>query len=146
MARRGAGILLRGRTYWLDFTHEGQRHYARLGRGISAKAARDLAQVKRSAILTGAAGIGGPKRKDLTLEKAGAIFMTWAKANKRPRTVRTYQQCVNRLTQSFRTKRLSEISPFDLERYKRERIDEGVSVMVNRELACLRGLYNLCRA
>jgi len=48
--------------------------------------------------------------------------MTWAKANKRPRTVRTYQQCV-----------------------ARERIEQGVGVMVNRELACLRGLYNRCR-
>ena len=30
MARRGDGIYQRGETWWLDFTHEGKRHVARL--------------------------------------------------------------------------------------------------------------------
>ncbi len=30
MARRGDGIYLRGKTWWLDFTHEGRRYVARL--------------------------------------------------------------------------------------------------------------------
>jgi len=30
MARRGDGIYLRRNTWWLDFTHEGTRHVARL--------------------------------------------------------------------------------------------------------------------
>ena len=34
MARRGDGIYLRGKT-WGDFTHEGKRHVARLGKGIN---------------------------------------------------------------------------------------------------------------
>jgi hypothetical protein len=42
-------------------------------------------------------------------------------------TVRTYLQCVVQLKQSFGMKRLGEISPFDLERYKRERLDAGVA-------------------
>lgn len=28
MARRGDGIYLRGRTWWLDFSHQGRRHGA----------------------------------------------------------------------------------------------------------------------
>ena len=43
-------------------------------------------------------------------------------------------------------KRLGDVSPFDLERYKKGRVDAGVRVMVNRELACLRALYNRCAA
>ena len=35
MARRGDGGYLRGKTWWLDFTHEGKRHVARLGKGIN---------------------------------------------------------------------------------------------------------------
>jgi hypothetical protein len=34
MARRGDGIYLRRNTWWLDFTHEGTRHVARLGKGL----------------------------------------------------------------------------------------------------------------
>lgn len=32
MARRGDGIYQRGETWWLDFTHEGKRPAARLGK------------------------------------------------------------------------------------------------------------------
>ena len=142
MARRGDGIYQRGSTWWLDFTHEGKRHVVRIGKGISRTVAREIAGIKRAAILKGEAGIGGPKRSDLPIEKAGELFTV---ANKRRRTVRTYRQCVERLTAAFAGRRLSEVSAFDLERYKRDRIEAGVRVMVNRELACLRALYNRCR-
>ena len=135
MARRGDGIYRRGGTWWLDFMHEGKRHYVRLGRNISKTVAGEIAKVKRGAILKGEAGIGGPKRADLSFDKAAEEFLAWSKANKRPRTHRTYSQCIDRLKGAFPGRRLSEISAFDLERFKRERIDAGVTVMVNRELA-----------
>ena len=85
MARRGDAIYLRGKTWWLDFTHQGQRHAIRLGRNINRTAAGELASVKRAAILKGEAGIG-EKRKDLPFEKAAAKFLEWAEANKRFKT------------------------------------------------------------
>ncbi len=145
MARRGDGIYQRGRTWWLDFIHEEKRHYVRLGRNISKTVAGEIAKVKRGAILKGEAGIGGPKRADLIFDKAAEEFLAWSKANKRPRTQRIYGQCIARLKLTFTGKRLSDISAFDLERYKRDRVDAGVTVMVNRELACLKTLYNRCR-
>ena len=144
MARRGDGIYQRGKTWWLDFRHEGRRHVARLGKGINRTVAGELASVKRAAILKGEAGIGGPKRKDLLFDKAADEFLAWAEANKRRLTVKTYRACIARLREAFGSKRLGELSPFDLERYKRGRIDAGVRVMVNRELQCLRSLYNRC--
>jgi hypothetical protein len=65
MARRGDGIYRRGNTWWLDFLHEGRRHYVRLGKGINRTAAGEIARVKRAGILKGEAGIGGPKKKDM---------------------------------------------------------------------------------
>jgi hypothetical protein len=35
MARHGGGIYQRGRTWWLDFTYEGKRRAARLGKEIT---------------------------------------------------------------------------------------------------------------
>jgi integrase len=145
MARHGDGIYQRGKTWWLDFTHRGERHVVRLGKNISRTVAGELARVQRGAILKGEADIGGPKRADLAFDKAAEEFLAWSKANKRPRTQRTYGQCVARLQRAFDGKRLSEISAFDLERYKRHRVDAGVTVMVNRELACLKTMYNRCR-
>ena len=144
MARRGDGIYLRGRTWWLDFRHHGKRHVARLGKDIKPHVARELAQVQRAAVLKGEAGIGGPKRKDLLFEKAVEEFTAWMKANKRPRTVRTYTQCLKALGHSFNGKRLGGIDPLSIERHKRGR--DTAKVMANRELAVLKNLYNRCRA
>ena len=143
MARRGDGIYLRGKTWWLDFTHEGKRHVTRLGRNISRTVAGELARVQRGATLKGEAGIA-QKRKDVTFDQAKAEFLKWAAANKRPRTLRTYTQCLEALARSFTGKRLGQISAFDVERHKRARIEAGVRVMVNREIAVLRALYNRC--
>ena len=78
MARRGDGIYQRGKTWWLDFTHRGERHVARLGKNISRTVAGELARVERAAVLKGEAGIGGPKRQDLSIEKAAELFLAWA--------------------------------------------------------------------
>ncbi|MCZ6481017.1 MAG: hypothetical protein O6929_11525, partial [candidate division NC10 bacterium] len=77
MARRGDGIYLRKHTFWLDFQHDGKRHWVRLGKHISRTTALQLARVRRAAILKGELGIGG-RKKDLTLEKAAAKFLSWA--------------------------------------------------------------------
>src|SRR5262245_52519936 len=111
MARRGDAIQLRGSVWWLDFVHEGERHQVRLGRRISRTVAREIASVKRAEILKGGAGIGR-KRADLNFDDAKAEFVKWAEANKRPRTVRTYRQCLEALARSFAGMRLSAISPF----------------------------------
>jgi hypothetical protein len=82
---------------------------------------------------------------DVDVDDARREFDKWAEANKRPRTVRTYKQCLDALAKSFAGRRLGAISAFDVERHKRSRLEAGVRVMVNRELACLRALYNRCR-
>jgi integrase len=56
VSRRGDGIYLRGKTWWLEFIHDGKRHYARLGKGINRTVAGEIAQVKRASILKGEAG------------------------------------------------------------------------------------------
>ena len=78
MARRGDGIYLRGKTWWLDFTHRGERHVTRLGKNISRTVAGALARVQRGAILKGVAGIGGPKGKDPLFDDAVKEFVAWA--------------------------------------------------------------------
>jgi integrase len=145
MARRGDGIYQRGPTWWLDFTHEGQRHIARLGKGINRTVAGEIAHVKRAAILKGEAGIGR-KRADLLFDKAAEELLTWAKAEKRPKTATSYGENITQLKRSFAGRRLSEISAFTVEKHKRMRLDEGARVAPNRELSILRLLFNRCLA
>ena len=141
MARRGDGIYLRGRTWWLDFRHNGTRHQERIGRGINKTVAREIAQVKRAEILKGEAGIG-KKRKDISFDEAADKFLDWVKANKRPKTLANFRSCIKNLSSAFGGRRLSAIHPFLLEKYKIKRLNEGAKVAVNRELSCLRLLVN----
>jgi len=123
----------------------GQRYIVKLGKRISRTVAGELAAVKRTAILKGEAGIGR-KRRDCTFDKAKAAFIDWMLANKRPRTVRVYRQALDRLSQSFANKQLSNISAFDIERHKRGRVEAGARVQANRELALLKNVFNHAKA
>src|SRR5262245_19192366 len=93
MARCGDGIYRRGPTWWLDFTHRGERHVRRLGRGITKTVARELAIVQRAAIRRGEAGIGrrkGPAPP--TLREYAAAWLGQIKAQIEPATFRSYRQ------------------------------------------------------
>jgi len=143
MARRGDGIYKRGNAWRLDIVHKGQRFQVGLGRNISRSVARELAQIERAKILKGEAGIGR-KRKDILFDKAAEHFIAWARANKRPKTVECYESCMRNLSKFFSGKRLSQIHPFLIEKYKQARIAEGVSVAANRDLSRLKTLFYLC--
>jgi integrase len=145
MARHGDGLYLRGKdTWYLNCQINGKRYQIKLGKHISKSVAKELALVKRAQILKGEAGIGN-KRKDCMFEKAAEEFLKWTVANKKPRTIRTYRQCLDHLTAFFSGKWLSQIHPFLLEKYKHQRHEKGVHVRVNRELAVLKTLFNNCR-
>lgn len=168
MARRGDALYKRGATWYLDCHINGIRHLRRLGKGISRSVASELAQVHRAGILKGELGIG-KKAKDLPFAEARVKFETWMMAEKRSTTVRGYQQCLDRLARTFGNKRLSGITPWAIEAYKRDRslgiklverpfgISEqewnrrvkqalrGAPIRVNRELAVLKTLFNRCR-
>jgi integrase len=145
MARRGDGIYLRGRTWWLDFTHKGARHVERLGKGINRTVAGELASVQRSAILRSEAGIGGPKWKDPLFDDAAKEFTAWADTNRKPRTAKDYREIVERLKAVFGGRRLRQIDELSIERHKRARGAAGAPVAANRELAVLKSLFNRCR-
>jgi hypothetical protein len=128
MARRGDGLVLRGKTYWLDFTHMGQRHQVRLGRNISRSVAQEFAQDERGLILRGERGIGEKKRRDLSFEEAAEEFLRWARSNRKPRTYENYRWLIKQLSFSFQNKNLSEIHPFLVEKHKQARIEAGARV------------------
>ena len=144
MARKGDGLILRGKSWYLDCTINGQRHQRRLGKGISRSIAQELAQIQRAGILKGEVGIGR-KKKDLTFDDARKKFEAWATASKKAGTARVYGECLRRLAESFSGKRLSQISSFHVEAYKQRRIHDGARVCVNRELAVLKAVFNRCK-
>ena len=145
LARRHDGIYIRGKTWWLDFRQNGKRHIVRLGKGINKTVAHELAVLKRGDILKGEAGISH-KRANLSFDKAAEDFLTWAKANKRPKTIISYGYCIGQLKRSFGGKTLGQIQPFAIEKHKKMRLEEKAAVSANREIAVLKILFNRCIA
>lgn len=141
MARKGEAIYLRGGSWVLDCRINGVRHKVALGKGLTRTAAGEIANVKRTAILKGEAGIGR-KKKDGTFEKATAAYWSWVQTNCRPRTARVYRQQLDQLARSFAGKLLSQISSFDVERHKHRRVEAGARVVCNREVSRLKALFN----
>ena len=141
MARKGDGIFKRGNVWRLDCYINGQRYQISLGKGINRTKAAEIASVKRAAILRGEVGII-IKKKDLPFTKAADLFLQWTKAHKATRTYNDYKACIDRLTEFFGGKDLSQISPFLIESYKIRRTKEGAKVRPNRELSLLRNIYN----
>ncbi len=141
MARCGDGLYLRGKTWYLDCRINGVRHQIKLGKHISRSVAKELALVKRTQILKSEAGIGN-KRKDCSFMKAKEEFLKWTVANKRPRTLRTYRQCLDHLSVSFDGKRLSDITGWLIEKHKQMRAKAEARVRANREVAVLKTLFN----
>ena len=133
MPRRGEGLVLRGKTWWLDFRHNNERYRIRLGKNINRTVAGKIAAVKRAALLKAEVGIDR-KRKDISYEHARDEFLKWAQANKKPSTAEFYRSCFTRLDESFKGKTLSQIHPFLIEKHRQKRIDAGHVVAVNREL------------
>ena len=65
-----------------------------------------------------------------------------SKLNKKPRVARRDFFLVRSLGSHFSGKYLYEISPQSIERYKAARIKEVAPATVNRELACLKSMFN----
>lgn len=145
MARHGDAIHQRGPSWFLDCVINGVHYHRKLGRGISRSVAAQNAKVIRGKIVQGDLGFA-KKAKDLAFDEARKRFEEWAVANKKPGTAQAYKECLRRLAESFSGKRLSELSPFLVEKHKQRRIEDEARVRANRELAVLKSLFNRCRA
>jgi integrase len=93
MARRGDGIYQRGRTWWLDFVHEGKRRYVKLGKGITRTVAGEIAVVKRGKVLKGEAGIGEPTT---TVKEYADRWIKAVAGGIAPKTLQGYQDMLDR--------------------------------------------------
>jgi integrase len=143
-------IFKRGSVYWYHFLWDG-RHIQRSTKQGNPRIARQIEAAYRTALAKGEVGI--TERKKIPAFKAAmADFLTWSEREHRahPATHRRYQVSAVALRRHFRDVQLDRISPEEVERYKTLRSAQvsprtGRRVKpatVNRELACLKALFN----
>jgi len=152
-------IFKRGTTYWYHFLYEGQ-HIQRSTKQGNPRVARQIEAAYRTALAKGEVGIT-ERKKIPTFKAAMADFLKWSKQAHQmaPSTSERYRYSSLALLSFFGDKSLDKITPEEVERYKTTRAAEFKTVRgknkkrvqttqllrpatVNRELACLRAMFN----
>jgi integrase len=150
----------RGAVYWFELVYKGSR-YRESTKVKNRRAAEDIAAAFRLALAKGDVGI--VERKKLpTFEIAMKAFLKWTSQEHQTAkgTADRYRYSSSALLKFFRDAQLNRVTPQEVERFKTSRAAETVTVRgktkdkrkdtgvkvrpatVNRELACLRAMFN----
>jgi integrase len=158
-------IFKRGNVYWYHFLFNGE-HVQKSTKQGNPRTARQIEAAFRTALAKGEVGI--TERKKIPAFKAAmADFLAWSEKEHvaKPATHRRYKVSSAALLRHFRDVSLDKITPEVVERFKTARSGECVTVRtgkleagrpkqrketkkklrpatVNRELACLKALFN----
>jgi len=153
-------IFKRGRVYWFHFLFNGE-HVQQSTKQRNRKAARDIEAAYRTALAKGEVGI--VERKPIPKFKAVMqSFLNWSKTQHaaHPGTYSRYQTSGVALLRHFKDMPLDKITAEEVEKFKTSRLEEFVTVRgkekgvrkktdrkispatVNREIACLRAMFN----
>ncbi len=149
------GLYKRGKVYWFSFIFDG-RHIQKSTKTANKAAARDIEAGYRIKLAKGEVGIE-EKKPVPHFREAMKDFLEWSKhehANK-PNTYIRYKTSSKVLSQFFKDSRLDKIEIQDVEKFKVWRSKQKCKTKagkilnrqikpatVNRELACLKKLFN----
>jgi integrase len=130
----------RGKSWYYDFQYRGQRYTGCIG-PVSKTVAKEILSKKKAEAVEGRYEL--PSRKPTPkLEEFVKEYFAYYRANRRPRSAERHETSYRAMRATFGHVRLSDISPLALERYKRQRKEDGVSkATINRELAFLKNLF-----
>ncbi len=149
---RGAHhIYQRGDSWYYQFTVKGKRFQGAIG-AVSKAIATEVASKKRVEALEGRLverPIKAPLFGHYDAEKgqftdAVEEYHKYYQQNHKARSAERMTYALQALCGAFGSKRLDEISPFGVEQYKAQRKAAGYAdATTNRELACLKNLFNM---
>lgn len=143
-------IFKRGNVYWYHFLHDGQ-HVQRSTKQGNPRTARQIEAAYRVALAKGEVGIT-ERKKAPGFKAAMRSFLAWSKQEHQahPATHRRYQVSSVALLSHFGDQPLDQITADNVEQFKAARaLAKGrrthrriMPATVNRELACLKALFN----
>jgi integrase len=136
--------------YWYNFWWNGVHIQKSTNQG-NAKVARQIESAHKTKLAKGEMGLHDPKPVP-TFKQAMEEFLEWAKAEhpNHPATAERYRVSSVSLLKYFRERMLDQIAPEDIEKFKAYRRKQKnpqtktyiKGSTINRDLACLKALYN----
>src|SRR5262245_22481851 len=117
-------IYLRGKSWYYDFIHKGQRYTGSFGQVSRTVAKEELAR-KKAEVVEGRLN-PAKARKSPRFDAFAEEYLEWVKINRKPETYRRLGFTIPRLASFFGQKQLSEITAWHIEQYKKARKDAGM--------------------
>ena len=133
------GVYLRGKNWNIDFYYEGKRYTEKFGK-VAQSVAEGKLDIKRSEVIRGERK---PKKTHISFDKSKTEYLELTRGDKKPKSSLRDECSLKHLSKTFDGKLLSEINPLLIEKYKKTRKEgEAESATINRELGCLRHMFN----
>jgi integrase len=137
------GVYLRGKSWYIDFYYEGKRYTEKVGK-VAKSVAEEKLDVKRSEVIRGE---WKPKKIQISFDKFKEEYLELTRGDKKPKSSLRDECSLKHLSKTFDGKMLSEINSLLIEKYKKTRKEEGAEpATINRELGCLRHMFNMAIA
>jgi len=134
------GVFKRGNVWWIRYSFKGK--ILRETSGSDNKTvAKQLLSVRKAEVAQGKLKIKS-KDNQIMFSDYSLEFLRWARIHRKPKSFLRYQVSLNQLTPFFGNQKLVDITKKDIERYKAERINKASGSTINRDLACLKKLFN----
>src|SRR5262249_104667 len=122
----------RGKSWYYDFLYRGERYTGCIG-PVSKTVAKEIMAKKKAEAVEGRYEVPSQKPSP-RLEDFADEYFAYYRANRRHRSVKRHETSWRTIQPVLGSKRLADISPFDIERYRRQRKQDGKSdVTINRE-------------
>src|SRR5882672_9144519 len=112
-------IYLRKKSWYYDFVHKGQRYTGSFG-PVSRTTAKEEEARKKAEVIEGRLN-PAKARKSPRFDTFAEEYLEWVKANRKPLTYRRISEVLANVYPYLGAKRLSDLTAWDLERYKKAR-------------------------
>ena len=135
------GLYKRGGIWYIRFAdQEGnlQRESTHTG---NKNAAKQLLAIRKAEVLQRKYN-PIKRREKRTFQDYSDEFLRWAKVNTKKKSFERYRTSVRQLLLHFKEKKMDELKRKDIESFKEKRKEEVSAASINRDLACLKKLYN----
>ena len=134
------GVYKKGDNYYIDYYADNRRKREKIG--PSKKLAETILRKRRVEVAEGK-HLDVRQESKTTFDKLAEDFLRLhSKINKKPLVFKRDEGLIKNLSEDFSGKKLSDITPKMIERYKERRKDGAAPGTVNRELACLKCMFN----
>ena len=135
------GLYKRGQIWYICFADQEGNIQRESSHSIHKNTAKQLLSIRKAEVLQRKYNPTKRREKRTFLDYSNE-FLRWAKVNTKKKSFERYRTSVRQFLLHFRDKKMDELKRKDIESFKEKRKEEVSAASINRDLACLKKLFN----